>query len=287
MNFHPMSLKLILTKGLPASGKTTWAKDYLQKHPNTVNLCTDDLRLQLATTQKREKFVLKTRDRLTEHYLENGYSVIWSDTNLNPIHANRAQVLADQYQAKLIIQDFTQVPLAECIQRDLRRANSVGQQVITKMYYDYLAQTASPPAFNPALPSCYLVDVDGTLAIHTQRKPFDWDRVGEDLLYESVATLVRQLAKNYEIVVLSGRSQVCRPQTEQWLVMHEIPYCSLHMRPEDDCRSDEILKAELYRQDVCNRFNVMGVIDDRPKVCRMWRSLGLTVFQVGNPDYEF
>jgi predicted kinase len=282
-----MSLKLILTKGLPASGKTTWAKDYLQKHPNTVNLCTDDLRLQLATTNKREKLVLQSRDRLTEHYLENGYSVIWSDTNLNPIHAKRAQSLAEQYQAELVIQDFTQVSLTDCIQRDLRRSNSVGQQVITKMYYDYLAQPASPPAFNPALPSCYLVDVDGTLAIHTQRKPFNWDRVGEDLLHEQVATLVRQLAKNYEIVVLSGRSQICHSLTEQWLVAHEIPHCALHMRPEDDCRPDEILKAELYHQYVCDRFNVMGVIDDRPKVCRMWRSLGFTVFQVGNPDYEF
>ena len=50
-----MALKLILTKGLPASGKTTWAKEYIQKYPETANLCKDDLRLQLGSTNKREK----------------------------------------------------------------------------------------------------------------------------------------------------------------------------------------------------------------------------------------
>jgi hypothetical protein len=59
------------------------------------------------------------------------------------------------------------------------------------------------------------------------------------------------------------------------------------MRPADDQRADDVLKSELYYQNIRDRYNVLGVIDDRPKVCRMWRKLGLSVFQVGNPDYEF
>jgi hypothetical protein len=59
------------------------------------------------------------------------------------------------------------------------------------------------------------------------------------------------------------------------------------MRAADDQRSDDITKSELYDMHIRDQFTVLGVIDNRPKVCRMWRQLGLPGFQVGNPDYEF
>jgi T4 RnlA family RNA ligase len=282
-----VTLKLILTKGLPASGKTTWAKEYIQKYPETANLCKDDLRLQLSGTNKREKRIVKVRDLLTEYYFEQGYSVIWSDTNLNPVHLKRATELATKYQAKVVIQDFTNVPLAECIRRDLVRSNSVGQQAIEQMYYEYVAQPEPAPAIDPNLPNCYLVDIDGTLAINNTRNPFDWHRVDEDALNPAVAKMVEKLGRDSQIIVLSGRSNVCYDLTVAWLNKHNINYNHLFMRPGNDSRADDILKAELYHSYVQNKYNVLGVIDDRPKVCRMWRSLGLIVFQVGNPDYEF
>ncbi len=282
-----MSLKLILTKGLPASGKTTWAKEYIQKYPETANLCKDDLRLQLSSTNKREKRVIKVRDLLTEYYFEQGYAVIWSDTNLNPVHLTRATELAAKYQAELTVKDFTDVPLAECIRRDLVRSNSVGQEAIEQMYYDYLYIPESPPAIDPQLPNCYLVDIDGTLAINNTRSPFAWDRVDEDTLNLAVATTIAKLGRDTQIMLLSGRSSVCYELTVKWLKQHEINYTDLFMRPDNDHRPDDVLKSELYYFNICGRYNVIGVIDDRPKVCRMWRNLGLKVFQVGNPDYEF
>jgi predicted kinase len=282
-----MVLKLILTKGLPASGKTTWAKEYIQKYPETANLCKDDLRLQLGSTNKREKQVIKVRDLLTEHYFELGYSVIWSDTNLNPVHLRRATELAKQHQAKLVIQDFTDVSLAECIRRDLVRQNSVGQQAIEQMYYDYLHTPDPAPEIDPQLPNCYIVDIDGTLAINNTRHPFAWDRVNEDALNPAVAKLVAKLGQDTKIILFSGRSSVCYDLTVAWLKQHDIHYQELFMRPADDQRPDDILKSELYYFHVQGKYNAIGVIDDRPKVCRMWRNLGLTVFQVGNPDYEF
>jgi predicted kinase len=280
-------MKLILTKGLPASGKTTWAKEYIQKYPETANLCKDDLRLQLSGTNKREKRIIKVRDLLTEYYFEQGYSVIWSDTNLNPVHLRRATELAAKHQVELKIQDFTDVSLAECIRRDLVRSNSVGQQAIEQMYYDYLHVPESPPAYDPQLPDCYLVDIDGTLAINNTRHAFAWDRVGEDALNPTVAQTIEKLGRDTEIVLLSGRSSVCYDLTVAWLQEHKIDYKDLLMRPINDQRPDEILKSELYYFHIRDRYNVIGVIDDRPKVCRMWRSLGLSVLQVGNPDYEF
>jgi predicted kinase len=280
-------MKLILTKGLPASGKTTWAKEYIQKYPETANLCKDDLRLQLSGTNKRENRIIKVRDLLTEYYFEQNYSVIWSDTNLNPVHLRRATELATKYQADLVIQDFTNVSLAECIRRDLVRSNSVGQQAIEKMYYDYLDRPNPPPEFDPQLPNCYLVDIDGTLAINETRHPFDWDRVDEDILNPAVAITIEKLGRDAQIILLSGRSNVCFDLTVSWLKQHNISYQDLFMRPADDQRPDEMLKSELYYFHIRDRYNVIGAIDDRPKVCRMWRNLGLSVFQVGNPDYEF
>jgi predicted kinase len=282
-----MSLKLILTKGLPASGKTTWAQEYIKKHPETANLCKDDLRLQLGGTNKREKRVVKVRDLLTEYYFTQAYSVIWSDTNLNPVHLIRATELALQHQAQLVIQDFTKVELAECIRRDLVRPNSVGQQAIEEMYYDYLYQPEPAPPFDPTLPNCYIVDIDGTLAFKNTRHPFDWDRVDEDTLNPNVAEIVAKLGRDSTIIIFSGRSSVCRDLTIGWLERYGINYKDLFMRPAEDQRADDVLKSELYHLNVRDRYNVLGVIDDRPKVCRMWRRLGLSVFQVGNPDYEF
>lgn len=280
-------LKLILTKGLPASGKTTWAKEYVQAHPETANLCKDDLRQQLGANGRREKRIIKVRDLLTEHYFEQGYSVIWSDTNLNPVHLRRANELAARYGTNVVVQDFTHVSLAECINRDLARSSSVGQEVIAQMYYDYLYQPEPAPALDLNLPDCYLVDIDGTLALNQTRNPFDWQRVNEDALNPAVATLVAKLGQNTQTILLSGRSSVCRDLTIAWLKRHQVEYQDLFMRPADDYRADDLLKCELYDLHVRGKYNVLGVIDDRPKVCRMWRKLGLNVFQVGNPDYEF
>ena len=59
------------------------------------------------------------------------------------------------------------------------------------------------------------------------------------------------------------------------------------MRPNQDQRSDVVVKEELFNSHVRGKYNPWLVIDDRPSVCRMWRSLGLKVLQVGDPHVEF
>ncbi|WP_309737925.1 hypothetical protein, partial [Chamaesiphon sp. OTE_20_metabat_361] len=143
------------------------------------------------------------------------------------------------------------------------------------------------PSDDPQLPNCYLVDIDGTLAINHTRSPFAWDRVNEDAVNLAIATTIEKLGRDTHIILLSGRSSVCYDLTVAWLKQHNINYKELLMRAANDQRPDDILKSELYYFHIRDRYNVIGVIDDRPKVCRMWRGLGLSVFQVGNSDYEF
>lgn len=127
-----------------------------------------------------------------------------------------------------------------------------------------------------------LIDIDGTLAERGNRSPFDWSRVGEDQPRPAVIELVQTIATagRHRIILLSGRDEVCRVQTEMWLSAQGVPFDELHMRPRKDNRKDSILKEELYRTRIEGRYLVAFVVDDRDQVVKMWRSLGLDCFQV-------
>jgi hypothetical protein len=138
------------------------------------------------------------------------------------------------------------------------------------------------------LPTAVLVDVDGTLATRiTDRSPYEWQRVGEDAPVAAVITIVQALhAAGHTIIVMSGRDEECRAQTESWLTHHlAVPYEHLLMRDLGDNRRDEIVKQELYERHVRDRYAVQIVLDDRDQVVAMWRSLGLTCFQVAPGDF--
>lgn len=127
---------IYLLKGLPASGKSTWAKDYITKHPQVKRVNKDDLRAMLDNskwTKANEKFVLNVRDYIIEEALAGGYHIIVDDTNLHHKHEYKMKELAKKHKAKVEIKYFD-TPLEECIKRDANRENSVGEQVITSMY---------------------------------------------------------------------------------------------------------------------------------------------------------
>ena len=142
---------------------------------------------------------------------------------------------------------------------------------------------------DPALSPAWIVDVDGTLALRREgtdaRSPYDWHRVGEDLPNLPVVELVTALADRAMIVVMSGRDECCRSDTEAWLAIHVPGYTELHMRPAGDTREDAIVKRELFETRVTGRWSVVGVIDDRRQVVAMWRGLGLMCAQVAPGNF--
>ena len=134
----------------------------------------------------------------------------------------------------------------------------------------------------------WLFDLDGTLALMDGRSPFEWDRVGEDLPNPAVIRIVRMITLAGEpLGFISGRMEQCRQQTTDWLTSHtvlpSVPH--LWMRKDDDFRPDEIIKREIYYNEIAPRWDVQGIFDDRNKVVAMWRSLGLTCFQVADGDF--
>lgn len=137
-------------------------------------------------------------------------------------------------------------------------------------------------------PRAVIVDIDGTLALRTSdRSPFEWSRVGEDEPNPPVIELVNLIynAGTHTVILMSGRDEVCRWQTEMWLQAQGVSYHELFMRPEKDNRKDSILKEELYRTHVLGKYEVAFVVDDRNQVVEMWRDLGFSCFQVADGDF--
>lgn len=132
--------KLILTKGLPASGKTTWALEYIKNNPNAVIVCKDDIRDMLlakqGTKSVSEKKVKDWRDSFIATELNEGKDVIVADTNLNPEHEEHLRSLFSK-SATISIKYFNVDPRT-CVERDKKREKSVGSMTIWNMYNKYL-----------------------------------------------------------------------------------------------------------------------------------------------------
>lgn len=281
-------MKVIMTRGLPASGKTTWAK---QQNAYRVNK--DDLRSMINNgvwSKKNEKHILSARDALIEVYLADKKDVIVDDTNLSPKHEVKLLELANKYGADFEIKDFCDVPLDECILRDKKRPNYVGEEVIKKMYNQFLRPQPPKIEYNPNLTDCIICDIDGTLALFPGKNPYERDFIN-DKPNDPVVRILRQFKSNRvitgepDVFLFSGRNGKFKPATIDWLSKHYINYDHLHMREEGDSRKDSVVKQEMYDSYIKGKYNVLFVIDDRDQVVRLWRSLGLTCFQVADGDF--
>ena len=280
---------LFMTKGLPASGKTTWALQKIAENPGAYKRVNkDDLRAMLdggKWSGDNEKFVLSTSRAIVDSALGIGKHVIVDDTNFHPKHEWALRECAKKRGAAFEVVDFTHVPVDECIQRDLKRNNSVGEAVISKMYREYLAPKPPTVEIVAGLPNCVLCDIDGTLALMNGRGPYDYSKVWTDKPHAPVVSAVLALMERYVIVLVSGRKAECRQSTEAWLMEHIGFSGPLFMRDDGDNRDDRIIKQEIYEREIKGKYNVAFVLDDRDRVVEKWRELGLTCFQVAPGDF--
>ena len=280
--------KVILTKGLPGSGKSTWAKGLIDMNPNSYKrINNDDLRKMFDNTQyssDMEKFIKKAVDVLVLLALEEGKHVILDNTHLSENSINRIKELV-KGKAEVIIEDkFLDVSLETCIKNDLKRLDSVGKDVIVKLYEQHLKKT-EPIVQDKLLPNAIIVDIDGTLAHMKDRSPFDWQRVGEDECDDIIKGIVNAYDNLGVTIVMSGRDGSCRDITIKWLEDNNIKYDSLLMRGEGDFRKDTIVKKELFDNHIKDKHFIEYVLDDRLQTVNMWRSIGLKCLQVQDGNF--
>lgn len=82
---------LIMLSAIPASGKSTWAKEYQEKHPNTYIVSSDDVRMEVTHgdyqdhTRQKEVWELFEK-RIHEYGAIEGVTVILDALNdVNPV----------------------------------------------------------------------------------------------------------------------------------------------------------------------------------------------------------
>lgn len=138
-----------------------------------------------------------------------------------------------------------------------------------------------------SLPKAIICDLDGTLALLKDRSPFDGDRCEFDELNVPVANLIKNYKLlGYSVLLVSGREDKYKLQTEYFLVRYEIPYDALLMRKSLDYRKDAEIKKEIFDESINNKYNVELVLDDRNQVVDFWRKeVQLPCFQVYYGDF--
>jgi len=142
-----------------------------------------------------------------------------------------------------------------------------------------------------------IVDIDGTLAniqhrahLLVGRDSKEWCNFEsgcvDDGVYEWAVNLVRMYKDvGYKILLVSGRTESVRHETECWLKLHNIPYDELHLRPVGNFIPDYELKEKVWREQLSGKYSVEAVLEDRQRVVDMWRRNGLTCLQCAKGDY--
>lgn len=285
--------KLLALRGLPGSGKTTYAKELANKGWVRVNK--DDMRAMLNNgkfSKQNESYVIALRDEIIISSLVQGKNVVVDDTNLDPKHLIAFESIAGEFLADFEIR-FFDVDVKECIRRNRLRDKPVPDKVIYQMYERYLKPQPPVIEYDDNKEECIIVDIDGTLAhIADGRSPYDASRAMNDSLDDAVSVITAMFYNHgYKVIILTGRHEEHREVTEQWLEENGVEYDELYTRMESDVDEkgnrldDKIVKERLYRTHVEPRFNVKFVLDDRNRVVQKWRSLGLKCFQVAEGNF--
>jgi predicted kinase len=143
-----MSLTLLLTRGGPASGKSTAATAWVAAdRTNRAMVSRDDLRERVyglsmgpgdqVMDRAGEDEVTALEEAIVGHLLASGRSVAVHDTLLRDVYVDRWREIAAEAGAVVEILDLRGVPVEECIARDADRAaaggRSVGADVIRRM----------------------------------------------------------------------------------------------------------------------------------------------------------
>jgi predicted kinase len=298
--------ELIITRGFPASGKTTWARHWVSRKPDErARVCRDDLRQQFFNRDAPlpndlEKSVTYAERAMVKALIKGGRSVVVDAMHLRERYVREWEETAREMGVQFSVQEFLDDDLDELIMRDQQRGKcgdrSVGEEFLRAVYANFGSITYWDPSDRPdqytyvadtSKPQAWMVDIDGTLAHMGDRSPYDWTRVGEDTACDEMVHIMDALfTENYKVLLVSGRDGSCAKETAKWLKRNYIDFSDMFMRETGDNRKDSIIKLEIFQNQIAPNYWVRGVFDDRDQVVNMWRSIGLFCAQVAPGDFR-
>lgn len=130
-----------------------------------------------------------------------------------------------------------------------------------------------------------IFDLDGVLCNADGRQHFiqagkkDWkaffEACAEDTLIEETARLLRLLAADVIVVLLTGRPMEVREHTLGWLKCQDLPWDLLIMRNRGDYADSTVFKQQSVRSLRTMGFDVQVAFDDDPQNQEMFEAEGV------------
>ena len=301
--------KLLILVGAPGSGKSTFARYFIRTEDNWVRVNRDDFRLmQFGDTLMSpfyEERITKMVEASVITLLKHHTNVIIDATNCS------LRTLEDMIQAYTEYADISfkvfDLSVEELVKRCDKRCEQTGKFIpksaiekhvtqlqYTKEKFDFKSipravkeATLTYATQDSSLPKAIICDLDGTLSLLNGRDPYDASSADEDGLNAPVASVLAMAkAQGYKVILLSGREQLYREPTERFLLKRQIAYDLLLMRTTNDYRKDNVIKKELFQQEIAGKYFIEFLLDDRNQVVEMWRKdLHLPCFQVNYGDF--
>jgi putative nucleotidyltransferase with HDIG domain len=125
--------KLIILCGIPGSGKTTYAIEYIKEHGG-YRLSSDDIRKQLygdESIQGNPSEVFSIMQNKAIAALNQGTTVVYDATGIT--RKDRASIISACPKFVKIECHVIWAPIETCIERDAARERTVGKEVVDKM----------------------------------------------------------------------------------------------------------------------------------------------------------
>ena len=218
--------KIIVLQGPPASGKSTWARETAKAGTPYVIVNRDAIRLARGDywIPEQENYISDMEEYGVRSAINRNLIPIIDATNLNPKTIKKWEDLAKELNCELEYKKFY-IPFKEALERDSNRELSVGKKVLknfyTKYFYEeFVKEVGYDDRFildqNNYLPNCVIIDLDGTVALHQGRLPYDWDKISSDKCDTRMKKLIEQF--NYQsikIIFLTGRPESAREETKK------------------------------------------------------------------------
>ena len=297
--------KLIICRGIQGSGKSTWAKEWAKEDPkNHVRFNWDDMRNMMGeywVPERESTGIMKTlRTSFLNEMMQKGWNIVIDNMNLNPkdweFYEGVVKSFNENYpdiKYEIEYKDFF-TPVEECIRRDAMRQNPIGEQVIRatwKRYRHFIIckeienKFYGMKAYNKDKKDCIIVDMDSTLCVNLTKRPFYTDDWADKCLYDTPLigpiSIVRaqKMTGTCDIIIITGRKEDGRTQTEEWLKTYNVPYDRLYMRGECDFTKSDAFKEKILKTFILPKYNVLFAIDDDDKCVKMFRNNGLICLQ--------
>lgn len=291
--------KIIMLQGPPASGKSTRAKEIYDSDPTKyVIVSKDEIRKSRGKywVEEQEKYIYDVEEQEIRLAIKHNLIPIIDSTNLNPKQITKWEELAKELNCELE-KELIYVPLKVALERDSKRELQVTPKIIKDFYWRYFEDKYREEEYtdhtfqleqNVDLTTAVIVDLDGTVAMHQGRGPFEWDKIYTDSCNENMKRLLYKIYNSgTEIIFLTGRNKTeeAEKQTKAWLKKYFPFYKHLIMRDEHDRRSSDICKKDLYEKHIKGKYYVLCAFDDSIKCIKMWRELGLVCCAVAENEY--